>query len=115
MSEEYGAGVALDRSLDFVVDHTGDIKSSFGLDELEKDLAFQMQRYLSDYLGQPVTNNLRSQVRADVSAIAAADNRIESALKEDVSVEWNERRRKIEISMIVTANDEEQRLVFEVS
>jgi len=45
---DYGAGIELTQDLDLRIDSTGDISSVDGVDELEKDLAFQLIRVFTD-------------------------------------------------------------------
>lgn len=116
MSEEnLGSGQYLDETLDFEVDTTGDIRASDGLEELEKDLAFQMIISLSQFLGEPPTPETEADIRRMAYRVAAADIRISFVARDNITVEWNHNSREMEVSVPVTTNtDEEYELVFNV-
>lgn len=116
MSEEnLGAGPYLDKSFDFDIDGTGDIRASEGLSELEKDLALYMAVELEDFLGRPPTPETSAEVKRAVYRTAIADVRISSVERESISVEWNNRNKKLVVSIPVTTTaNEEYELVFDV-
>lgn len=113
--EELGSSQKLDQSFDFVIDSTGDIDSTIGLDELEKDLSVQMAFYLSVYLGEPPTNQTKAEVRRTVSNVAIADARIVDVDQENIVVEWDRGLRELTVEVSVTTiTNTEYDLVFNV-
>lgn len=113
--ENLGSGIYLDELFDFEVDQTGDVLSTDGIDELEKDLAVQMKFNLRQFLGEVPSSQLNAEVRRTVAQIAIADNRIVSVDRNNIDVEWKERTKKLVVSMsIVTNTNEKYNLVFNV-
>lgn len=113
MSDELGAGIALDEDLDVSVGSTGDLKNESGVDELRKDLAFNMILSLQQYLGSPPGGNLEEKVAATAYRVALADSRIESVDKGATVVRFFDSREELEL--IITASTVgagEQELVF---
>lgn len=113
--EELGAGQYLDQNLDFEIDETGDVRSAFGGAELEKDLSFQMIASLSQFLGERPTPELEADIKRMAYRVAAADVRVSTVDRGNITVEWNYNSREMELTVPVTTNtDEEYELVFEV-
>lgn len=113
--ENLGSGQYLDEDLDFEVDTTGDIRASDGQEELEKDLSFQMIISLSQFLGEPPTAEVESEIKRMAYRVAVADVRISGVNRAEIDVEWAESMKQFDVSVPVTTNtDEEHELVFEV-
>jgi len=113
MADEFGSGIALDQQFDLSVDSTGDIEATSGVNELQKDLAFNMVLNLERFLGEPPSGNLNTRVADIASRVALADVRVAS-VSDDISVSFNETRDEITIKMSVRTSDGEQNLVFDV-
>lgn len=116
MSEEnLGAGQYLDEDLDFEVGPTGDIRTTSGVEELQKDLAFQMIISLSQFLGEPPTPETESEIKRMAYRVAFADLRVTGVDRNNIIVEWNHRSDAMEVTVpLTTDTGEEQELVFEV-
>jgi len=113
--EELGAGQYLDQNLDFSVDETGDVRSAYGIEELEKDLSFQMIASLSQFLGERPTPELEADIKRMAYRVAAADVRVSAVDRQGIDVEWEESMKQMNVSMSVTTTvDEEYSLVFNV-
>lgn len=107
MSEElYGNGIYLDESFDLSVDNTGDLRSSKGVNELEKDLSFRMADELSDLLGSPEGRNFGPKLRSRAKSIALDDERVETVIDSRVSVN--------KIENTPESNDAEYELILPV-
>lgn len=114
MATDFGSGIHLDELFDFSVDPAGDIQADRGLNELQKDLAFQMVINLDQYRGQPPSGNLGAKVLATARRVAESDARIDSIDEEASTVSFSDDREEITLKMIVQTRDGEQELVFEV-
>lgn len=114
MVKEFGSGVFLDEQLDFSIDSTGDIQSTNGVEELEKDLSVQMLIGLKQYTGSPPSGNLRAKVKNTARNIAIADARVLSINSGGVEISFSRDRKQINIKMVVQTTNAEQELVFSV-
>lgn len=114
MSDPFGAGVYLDEQLDFSVDSTGDLEGESGVDELQKDLAFQMVISLSKYLGQPPSGNLNEKISGTARRVAEIDSRVDFVDSRKTEVSFSTDRQEITLKMVVETNDVEQQLIFDV-
>ncbi len=114
MSENLGSGVFLDERFDFSVDPTGDLKSTSGLNELQKDLAFQMVINLEQFIGQPPTGNLQEKVAGTAKRVAEADSRVRYVLEGDTEVIFSDDREEITLKMTAQTRDEQQNLIFDI-
>lgn len=113
--ENLGAGQYLDQNFDFDIDTTGDIRAASGLNELEKDLSVQMAFTLSEFLGEPPTNETEAEVKRTVYRVAIADVRVSSVDQENIVVEWSRRLRELQIEVsVTTVTDDEYDMVFNV-
>lgn len=111
---DFGAGIHLDEQLDFSVDSTGDLDGESGIDELQKDLAYNMILNLQEFLGSPPTSTLEAQIVGRAKQVANADSRIDVVVSGETEVSFDSSNEEIELSMTVIANGEEQNLVFNV-
>jgi len=114
MTEELGSGVFLDEQFDFSVGPTGDLKNTSGLNELQKDLAFQMVINLSRYLGQPPSGNLPEKIAATAERVAEVDSRVKFVISEDTQVSFSEDREEITLKMTAQTRDGQQNLIFDI-
>jgi hypothetical protein len=114
MSENLGAGIALDEQLDFGVDPSGDVESSSGPIELRKDLAIQMIIGLDRYIGEPPSGNIEAKVAGSAKQIALNDPRVLSVRDDSIIVNYSTRREEISIEMNVITEDGEIPFVFDV-
>jgi hypothetical protein len=111
---ELGGGPALDRTLDFTIDGTGDIKTVTGVPELEKDIAFQLQILLREYVGQPLTGDTRTDIQATTANVLNSDNRIESVNEGSIQVQQQGRTAFV-VSARAQTTDGTQEFVIGVS
>lgn len=74
----YGNGIELADDFDFVIDASGDIASAQGDNELQKDIAFRVKRFidLSDYDLLETTG--KEELLLDVETIVESDERVQS-------------------------------------
>lgn len=105
-----GAGPALDETFDFTVSSDGDVESSSGLEELQKDLAFQMAFLLRDFEGEPLTPDVLSDIRSIARRAALSDERVTSVNDNNFRVEQDENE-TITITMTIGTTFEERELV----
>jgi len=114
MADEFGSGIFLDDQFDFSVNSTGDLKTRSGLDELQKDLAFNMVINLNQYRGQPPTGNLKEKVAATAKSVAEADSRIDFVLSGQTQVSFSDNREQITLKMTAQVEDTQQSLIFDI-
>jgi hypothetical protein len=114
---DYGSGPGLDKFLDLVVGPSGDLASSSGVDELRKDLSYQLigaLRYghgvdrpasLTDgVVGEPIGDGLSEDISIVVSDIIEDDQRVESV--PEIRVNQVELEKITIGARIVLVNDE---------
>lgn len=114
MVDEFGSGIHLDGQFDFAVGSAGDLKTENGIDELQKDLAFQMVINLDRYIGQPPSGNLEEKVASTAKRVALADSRIGSVDSSKTEVSFSPDRQEITLKMTIQTGEGEQELVFDV-
>lgn len=78
MSEELGGGIYLDPDFDFEVDSTGDLRTSTDLDELGKDISFNVATELQGELGRRVDTTTQKRINLIVQNELIEDPRIGS-------------------------------------
>lgn len=81
---EFGAGPDLNENWDFEVNSTGDIATTIGVDELEKDIAFNVARRLDGEIGRRRDRSTEKRIQVIVEDIFAEEVRIDSVV--DVTV-----------------------------
>lgn len=114
---DYGAGPALDRDNDFIVDKTGDIKStvqeSSVTAELEKDLAFKSQVAVGSQIGNVIRPSTAAVIRSRIREVTTDDPRVDRVL----SFEINESEDSYEVSITVQTVDKDSdiNLIFEIN
>jgi hypothetical protein len=110
---DFGAGPYLTKDLDFEITTTGDIRTTSGVAELEKDIALQSLINLRNEIGVRDTPQNRARFRSQVRDILLADPRINRVTS--VSVTFSRRNEAAEIIADVITDNTEQELVFEVA
>ena len=108
--EELGSGPALDKNFDFIIDSSGDIEDSDGLNELEKDLSFASAFRLEDFIGQPLTPTTRQKVENALGEVFDRESRIDSVQ----SIEVEQVDYGFDVQAVVIVNSEQQTLIFPV-
>lgn len=109
--EDLGSGIALDESFDFEVSPRGDIDSVSGAEELNKDLAFQLNILLDEFRGQPLNNELKSNIKTRTIDGINSDVRVDFVRESEIQIRQTDRNT---ISLLVPYNSEagDQELVF---
>lgn len=111
---DFGAGVGLNRDWDFEVDSTGDLTTVSGLDELEKDVAFNVARNWEDSIGRRVGSSTQKRIQITVRDVLIDEprvNDIRNLTVRRVADNANKFEVVAEVNTIVGADTE---LVFEV-
>lgn len=114
MNDTFGSGIHLDSQFDFSVDPSGDLQAERGLDELQKDLAFQMVINLNKFLGKPPSGNLEARVATTAERVAEVDSRIDFVRTELTEVSYSNDRQEITVKITADTETGEQELVFDV-
>lgn len=116
MTEEFGAGIELDENLDLTVSAIGDIGATRGVNELEKDLAFQLNFALRQYLGEKPTENLKAEVKNTAKQVVELDTRVIEFDERSATVSFPAKySQKINLTVpVVTRVGEQFVFVFEV-
>lgn len=109
--ENLGSGLYLDQTLDFDPNETGDLRTTSGSEELQKDLAFQLLIVLQDYIGPPLTPGTRSEIKSLTVDTITSDVRVDSVDRGSMRVQ-KVNPESIRISVVVTADGEREDLVF---
>lgn len=106
-----GSGLYLDQSLDFDVSTTGDLQTTSGSEELQKDLAFQLLIILDDLMGQPLTPDTRAQIKSLTLDTILSDSRVDDVDRGSLTI-GKPNPESIRIEAIATASGQPQELVF---
>jgi hypothetical protein len=116
MSEHnLGSGQYLDETFDFEVDTTGDIRASDGIEEVEKDLSFQMAITLSQFLGEQPTQEVEAEIKRMAYRVGIADVRVANIDRTNITVNWSNDMKQFDVGLPLTIETgEEYELVFEV-
>ena len=110
-----GSGPSLDENFDLGVNETGDLKSVDGVEELHKDLAFQLQYSLETYIGAGQNTNVETNALTTAIRVLNADSRVDRVIESTSGASLTEDGRTLTITMNYITNDgEEQRFVYEV-
>ena len=111
----FGSGPALDENFDLSVNETGDLKSVDGVEELHKDLSFQLQYSLETYIGAGQNTNVETNALTTAIRVLNADSRVDRVIESTSGASLTEDGRTLTITMNYITNDgEEQRFVYEV-
>jgi hypothetical protein len=114
MADRFGEGLYLDDQLDFSVDPSGDLQSASGVNELQKDLSFQMIFNLEDFIGKPPSGNIEAKIINIASKVAIADSRVTSVSQEKSYVRFGDSRQSLELNLVVRTVSGEINLIFNV-
>jgi len=109
--EDLGAGIYLDRTLDFEVGGTGDLRTTSGGEELEKDLSFQLLIVLDELKGQRLTPETEANIKSLTVDTITSDVRVEAIDRGSIQVR-KPGRNSLRIDAFVTTTDSEYELVF---
>lgn len=109
--ELFGSGIQLDQNNDIVISSTGDVSASSGVEELSKDIAFQLQLRVRDEIGARNTKEARTRIRSIVREILLEEPRVDSVVNIETGVSGTD---EVEVVMTVIAEDEQQQLITEV-
>lgn len=109
--ERFGSGIALDRQWDLVLDGTGDLAATFGVNELEKDIAFNVATRVTEEIGSKKDESAYSSIKAVVVDVLSADSRVRRV--QSVSVNDGGVDTASVEATVLTESDEAE-LVFEV-
>jgi len=108
-----GSGLYLDTNFDLDVGQTGDLRSVNGVDELQKDLAFQLTILLDNFIGQPLSPETEAQIKSITIDTLSSDNRVGQVDRSSITVRKPDRN-TIAIQAPVIADNERRELVFEI-
>ena len=108
----FGSGIFLNEDWDFEVDVTGDLKSTSGPDELQKDVSFNVARNVE--IGKRLDSSTQKKIQVTVRDVLVNEYRIESIRELDVRRVDSSNKFEI-IAEVDTITDETPELVFEVS
>lgn len=86
-SDELGSGLSLDQSFDFEIASDGDLRAVSGFDELNKDLGFQLTIILGDLKGQPLTPDVRGEIKSLTIDTLSSDERVLSVNESGIRIE----------------------------
>ena len=109
--DNLGSGLYLDQNLDFDPSTTGDLRTTSGSEELQKDLAFQLLIVLDDYIGPPLTPGTRSEIKSLTVDTILSDSRVTSIDRGAMTVS-KPNPESIRIEAFVTADGSNHELVF---
>jgi len=108
----FGSGIFLNEDWDFEVDATGDLKSTSGLDELQKDVSFNLSRNIE--IGKRLDSSTQKSIQVTVRDVLVNESRIDSI--RELEVRRVDSANKFEvIAEVDTITDETAELIFEVS
>lgn len=114
MSEDnLGSGLYLDQTLDLSVNTTGDIQTVSGSKELQKDLSFQLLILLKGYTGQPLTPEVRSEIKDTTIDALLSDSRVDSVNRGAIAVQ-RVGQSSIKLEVLLTALGGSQEFVFTI-
>lgn len=82
--DDLGAGPVLDEYFDFQVDGRGDVDTDSGVDEIAKDLSYNLQPLLMRYLGTIPGTTGDGNIEAVVQTSLQSDPRVRSAMNIDI-------------------------------
>jgi len=120
MSEEsLGSGLYLDRNFDLAISNNGDLRKEDGLEELSKDISFQLAAVLEPLLGQPDRPNFEVELKDTTREVILSDSRVDAVGNDDIVVNdvSDELSSDVTYEIVVptvVASGESQELVFTV-
>lgn len=99
---DFGSGLSLDEQWDLYVDESsGDLAFSEASEEVRKDLAFNVARLLTAYVGEYMSDGRRADIRLKVKKLIEADDRIEEVNQIEVRTP-NSRPDELEVDIVAT-------------
>lgn len=104
VEEIFGSGIKLDQDFDMVIDGTGDIGFERGLDELQKDFAFNTARNLHRRIGTPLSKTEKEITKVKVARILQQDQRVQSV--DSVSIIDPDDDDEIVLEVSITVDDD---------
>jgi hypothetical protein len=110
---QLGAGVFLDETLDFDVDETGDLRGEEGLEELAKDLSFQLILVLEGTRGKTLTTEREAEIKSLTEDTLLSDSRVQNVDSSSISISRADRN-TVRLSLNTIALGDERELVFEI-
>lgn len=111
---DLGGGVALDENWDFSVNGRGDLSQVTGINELEKDIAFNVARSLQRVLGDRTANYTEKRIEVNTSTALNDDPRIDRVTTLSAREVRNDPNKYEVVADVETAEGPFE-LVFEVS
>ena len=112
--ENLGGGIALNKDFDLEIDNTGDIKTVFGVEEVQKDLAYNITNNLQDVLGGSKDDKTLQEANIIIRDTVASYDNVDGIVGLRIFfVGWNEDY-DMKVEMIVSINDEEKPMVVKV-
>ena len=105
----FGSGPALDEDFDLSISGTGDIEAEDGIEELHKDLSFQLNYSLENYLGERPTTNVEAEALTTAIRVLRADTRVDTVIEQGSTASLSEDGRSLSVTMQYIANDGEER------
>lgn len=114
MTGQFGSGVFLDEQFDFSIDPTGDLQMSEGVNELQKDIAFQMVISMQQFLGSSPSGNLEAKISNTATNVVLGDPRINSVVQNSFDIQFSDNRESISIKFDVRTEDGQQTLIFNI-
>jgi hypothetical protein len=112
MVDQFISGLDLTEDLDLAVDATGDLRSSEGLDELEKDLSFRLILAFEDVTLGILDPRTREEIRVTATEAVTADPRV-TALN-DVTVFDGDSIDEVVVGIAVEAGEDSITLTQEL-
>lgn len=84
--DSLGSGLYLDTTFDLGVSNNGDLRNVSGLEELSKDISFQLAIVLEPLLGQPNRKNFKVELKDTTREVILSDSRVDSVGNDDIVV-----------------------------
>lgn len=113
MPDELGAGFFLDQTLDFGISSSGDLRASRGEDELNKDIGFQLKIVLGEIKGQPLTPDVKGEIKSLTVDTLRSDIRVLSVREGQIKVTETDRQ-TLAISAVYDTVAGQQERVFNI-
>lgn len=111
--ENLGSGIELTESFDFTLTPDGDISSVSGAEEMNKDIAFQLNIILSEFEGSPLTPSVKNKIKSRTIDTLNSDNRVNTVDSSTITVR-EVGQGTIRVSADYFAGGTQQELIFEL-
>lgn len=106
-NRQLGSGLALDEHWDlYVEEKSGDLASSSGIEELGKDLAFQIARILTPVTGTYINDGQVADIEIAVRKVITADPRV-AEINELEALPPESPNGEVQIDAVITAVDDQ--------